>query len=33
MSVNDIIHLFEDKEGTLWLATYGGGINRLDSLK
>ena len=32
MSVNDITHLFEDKEGTLWLATYGGGINRLDSL-
>ncbi|HLW06191.1 MAG TPA: two-component regulator propeller domain-containing protein [Marinilabiliaceae bacterium] len=32
MSLNDIIHLYEDSHGTIWLATFGGGVNRLDSL-
>lgn len=32
LSLNDIIHLYEDSRGAIWLATYGGGVNRLDSL-
>ena len=32
ISLNDIIHLYEDSRGAIWLATFGGGVNRLDSL-
>lgn len=32
ISLNDIIHLHEDKSGRIWLATYGGGINVLESM-
>jgi signal transduction histidine kinase/ligand-binding sensor domain-containing protein/CheY-like chemotaxis protein len=28
MSSNDIMAIFEDKTGAVWIATYGGGINR-----
>lgn len=32
MSLNDVIHLFEDSQNKIWLATFGGGVNRLDTL-
>ncbi|MCA1745716.1 MAG: hypothetical protein LC643_08465, partial [Bacteroidales bacterium] len=32
ISLNDIIHLHEDKSGRIWLATYGGGINVMEAL-
>ena len=27
---NDIIHIFKDSSARIWLATYGGGLNRID---
>ncbi|MDE6445947.1 MAG: response regulator [Alistipes sp.] len=27
---NDIIHIFKDSQGRVWLATYGGGLNRIE---
>lgn len=27
---NDIIHIFKDSRGSVWLATYGGGLNRIE---
>lgn len=32
ISLNDIIHLFEDSKGHIWAATFGGGINKLTNL-
>ncbi len=32
ISLNDIIHLFEDSKGNIWAATFGGGINKLTNL-
>lgn len=29
LSHNDIRFVYEDEEGTMWIATYGGGLNRL----
>jgi len=29
ISYNDIVHVFESSNGTLWFATFGGGINQL----
>ena len=28
---NDVIQMLKDSEGNIWLATYGGGLNRIDS--
>lgn len=28
---NDIIHMLKDSQGRIWLATYGGGLNRIES--
>ncbi len=28
---NDIIHMMRDSRGRIWLATYGGGLNRIES--
>lgn len=33
ISYNDIIHIFEDSEHTLWFGTFGGGINKLVELE
>ena len=30
LSNDDIVTLFEDSEGDLWVGTYGGGVNRFD---
>ena len=27
---NDIIHIFKDSRGSVWLSTYGGGLNRIE---
>ena len=27
---NDIIHMLKDSEGRIWLATFGGGLNRIE---
>ena len=27
---NDIIHMLKDREGRIWLATFGGGLNRIE---
>jgi signal transduction histidine kinase/ligand-binding sensor domain-containing protein/DNA-binding response OmpR family regulator len=32
ISLNDVIHLFEDSKGQIWAATFGGGVNRLVDL-
>lgn len=32
ISYNDVIHIFEDSRKDLWIATYGGGVNKLISL-
>lgn len=29
ISYNDIVHIYEDSDGNLWIATFGGGLNRL----
>lgn len=33
LSYNDVIGVFQDSKGTIWIGTYGGGINRLNSVK
>jgi signal transduction histidine kinase/ligand-binding sensor domain-containing protein/DNA-binding response OmpR family regulator len=33
MSSNDVHSIFEDKEGSLWIGTAGGGLNRLRDVK
>ena len=33
ININDIIHLLEDKSGQIWLATFGGGVNKLEEDK
>lgn len=33
LSHNDIRYAYEDKEGSIWIATYGGGINRFKDNK
>jgi ligand-binding sensor domain-containing protein len=33
LSHNDIRHIYEDDEGTIWIASYGGGLNRLNDNK
>jgi signal transduction histidine kinase/ligand-binding sensor domain-containing protein/DNA-binding response OmpR family regulator len=33
LSYNDIIVVFQDSDGTIWIGTYGGGINRLRPAK
>ena len=30
LSNDNVMHLHEDEEGIIWIATYGGGLNRLD---
>ncbi|WP_079558914.1 hybrid sensor histidine kinase/response regulator transcription factor [Alkalitalea saponilacus] len=32
ISLNDVIHLYEDSGNNIWAATFGGGINRLTDL-
>jgi ligand-binding sensor domain-containing protein len=32
ISYNDVIHIFQDSGGRLWLGTFGGGVNRVESL-
>ncbi len=32
ISLNDVIHLFEDSNNEIWIATFGGGINKLKEL-
>ena len=30
LSHNNIMHFYEDKQGIIWIGTYGGGLNRFD---
>ncbi len=33
ISFDDVISLFEDNEGNIWIGTWGGGLNKLDPVK